>query len=79
MFPLAGYAVLSSAILAWSHGSSEFGATILYAGNLEGGTPTMPLAICLGFEQSLGIVLAPSTVPVFVARRLGTHKEDTRP
>lgn len=86
MFPLAGRAVLSGAILAWTRAIGEFGATILFAGNLEGVTQTMPMAIYLGLERSLGIALALSTVLVFVSfllllvtRRLENHKEDTRP
>lgn len=67
MFPLAGRAVLSGAILAWTRAIGEFGATILFAGNLEGVTQTMPLAIYLGLERSLGIALALSTVLVFVS------------
>lgn len=85
MFPLAGRAVLSGAILAWTRAIGEFGATILFAGNLEGVTQTMPMAIYLGLERSLGIALALSTVLVFVSfllllvtRRLENHKEDTR-
>lgn len=67
MFPLAGRAILSGAILAWTRAIGEFGATILFAGNLEGVTQTMPLAIYLGLERSLSIALALSTVLVFVS------------
>lgn len=82
MFPLAGRAILSGAILAWTRAIGEFGATILFAGNLEGVTQTMPLAIYLGLERSLSIALALSTVLVFVSflllfvtRRLEGHKD----
>lgn len=84
MFPLAGRAVLSGAILAWTRAIGEFGATILFAGNLEGVTQTMPLAIYLGLERSLSIALALSTVLVFVSfllllvtRRLENHKDSS--
>lgn len=84
MFPLAGRAVLSGAILAWTRAIGEFGATILFAGNLEGVTQTMPLAIYLGLERSLNIALALSTVLVFVSfllllltRRLENHEHDS--
>jgi molybdate transport system permease protein len=83
MFPLAGRAILSGAILAWTRAIGEFGATILFAGNLEGVTQTMPLAIYLGLERSLGVALALSTLLVFVSfllllltRRLEDHKDD---
>ena len=84
MFPLAGRAILSGAILAWTRAIGEFGATILFAGNLEGVTQTMPLAIYLGLERSLSIALALSTVLVFVSfllllvtRRLENHKDSS--
>lgn len=67
MFPLAGRALLSGAILTWTRALGEFGATILFAGNLEGVTQTMPMAIYLGFERNLGIALALSVVLVFVS------------
>jgi molybdate transport system permease protein len=83
MFPLAGRALLSGAILTWTRALGEFGATILFAGNLEGITQTMPMAIYLGFERNLGIALALSVVLVIVSvvlltftRRLEKHDSE---
>ena len=83
MFPLAGRALLSGAILTWTRALGEFGATILFAGNLEGITQTMPMAIYLGFERNLGIALALSVVLVAVSivlltftKRLDVHDSD---
>ena len=83
MFPLAGRALLSGAILTWTRALGEFGATILFAGNLEGITQTMPMAIYLGFERNLGIALALSVVLVVVSvfllmitRRLEQPEQD---
>jgi molybdate transport system permease protein len=67
MFPLAGRAMISGAILTWTRALGEFGATILFAGNLEGVTQTMPMAIYLGFESKLGIALALSVMLVVVS------------
>lgn len=67
MFPLAGRALFSGAILTWTRALGEFGATILFAGNLEGVTQTMPMAIYLGFERNLGVALALSVVLVIVS------------
>ncbi len=67
MFPLAGRALISGAILCWTRALGEFGATILFAGNLEGVTQTMPLAIYLGFEKSLGVAVALSVMLVGVS------------
>lgn len=83
MFPLAGRALLSGAILTWTRALGEFGATILFAGNLEGVTQTMPMAIYLGFERDLGVALALSVVLVVVSvvllmfmKRLERHQAD---
>jgi molybdate transport system permease protein len=62
MFPLTGRALISGAILTWTRALGEFGATMLFAGNLEGVTQTMPMAIYLGFERNLGIAIALSAV-----------------
>ncbi len=77
MFPLAGNAVIGGAILCWARALGEFGATILFAGNLEGVTQTMPLAIYIGLERSLGAAIAlsvmlvgVSTVLLLLTRRL---------
>jgi len=82
MLPLAGRALLSGAILTWTRALGEFGATILFAGNLEGVTQTMPMAIYLGFESKLGIALALSVMLVIVSavllgltRKLGKEEE----
>ncbi len=43
--PLAWPGVVSGAILAFARSLGEFGATITFAGNIEGKTQTLPLAI----------------------------------
>lgn len=67
MLPLAGRALVTGAILTWTRALGEFGATILFAGNLEGVTQTMPMAIYLGFERSLGLAMALSAVLILVS------------
>jgi len=67
MFPLAGRAILTGIILAWTRALGEFGATILFAGNLEGKTQTMPLAIYIGFEQNIKIALVLSVMLLAVS------------
>jgi len=67
MFPLAGRALLSGLVLTWTRALGEFGATIMFAGNLEGKTQTMPLAIYLGFERGLGVAVALSVMLVVVS------------
>lgn len=67
MLPMAGRALLTGVILCWTRALGEFGATLLFAGNLEGTTQTMPLAIYVGFEQSLGVAVVLSVVLVIVS------------
>lgn len=56
-FPLAWPALFSGAVMTWARALGEFGATIIFAGNLPGRTQTMPLAIYLGFERDLNLAL----------------------
>jgi molybdate transport system permease protein len=72
MLPLAGRALLTGIILSWTRALGEFGATLLFAGNLEGKTQTMPLAIYIGFEQGLGIALVLSVILLAVSLGLLT-------
>ena len=43
--PLARPGLAAGGVLAWARALGEFGATIMFAGNLAGTTQTMPLAI----------------------------------
>ena len=67
MLPLSARALAAGAILTWTRALGEFGATLLFAGNLEGVTQTMPLAIYLGFERSIGAALALSVLLIAVS------------
>ena len=60
--PLATPAMFSGIGLAWARALSEFGATMMFAGNLSGETQTMPLAIMSAMETSLDGALALSVV-----------------
>ena len=53
--PLAWPALVSGSVLCWTRALSELGATIIFAGNFEGRTQTMPLAIITAFESSAGL------------------------
>jgi molybdate transport system permease protein len=67
MLPLAWRSLLAGTILTWTRALGEFGATIMFAGNLIGKTQTMPLAIYLGLERNLGVALALSVMLVVVS------------
>ena len=55
---MAGPSVATGLALAWTRAISEFGATLMFAGNLTGRTQTMPLAIMTSMESSLSTALA---------------------
>ena len=65
--PLAAPAMLTGVALAWARALSEFGATIMFAGNLTGKTQTMPLAIMTAMETSLDIAVAMSLMLLVLA------------
>jgi molybdate transport system permease protein len=45
-------ALLAGVVLCWARSMGELGATLIFAGNFEGETQTMPLAIISAFEGS---------------------------
>jgi len=54
--PQAWPALLAGTVLCWARSMGELGATLIFAGNLEGKTQTMPLAVISAFEgSSLGV------------------------
>jgi molybdate transport system permease protein len=69
MLPLSGRALAGGLVLCWTRAIGEFGATIMFAGNLPGRTQTMPLAIYLGFED-LPVALALSALLVLASAAL---------
>jgi len=56
-FPLAKKGVLVAFLMAWCRGISEFGATMMFAGNLTGVTQTLPLAIYTALETNFNNAL----------------------
>lgn len=59
--PQARGALLAGVVLCWARALGELGATLIFAGSLEGRTRTMPLAIIDAFERtSLGLAGAVS-------------------
>ena len=74
--PLAMPGLIGGASLAWARALGEFGATLLFAGNLPGVTQTMPLAIYTALEsdvrvaRALSLVLAVLGLALLLALRL---------
>ena len=65
--PLSLPGLTTGAALSWSRALGEFGATLMFAGNLQGRTQTLPLAIYTAMESDLGAAKAMSLVLVVVA------------
>ncbi len=65
--PMATPSLLTGLALAWARALSEFGATIMFAGNLMGETQTMPLAIMTAMETSLESAIALSVILLALA------------
>ena len=65
--PLALGGLGAGAALAFARGIGEFGATIMFAGSLQGRTQTLPLAIYAEFDESFDTALAISALLVVVS------------
>jgi molybdate transport system permease protein len=65
--PLAARGLAAGAAMAWARALGEFGATLMFAGNLSGRTQTLPLAIYTALESDVRAAQALSVVLVLVA------------
>jgi molybdate transport system permease protein len=66
VLPLCWPSVVAGAILCWARGLSELGATLIFAGNFQGRTQTMPLAIIGVFDAGRSIDLAIALAVILV-------------
>ncbi len=55
--PIAWRALIAGMILSWARALGEFGATMLFAGNLQGKTQTMPLLVYSVFERDINAAI----------------------
>lgn len=65
--PMAWRALASGMILSWARALGEFGATILFAGNLEGRTQTMPLLVYSIFERDISAAIWTGLILIVLA------------
>ncbi|MCE2471542.1 MAG: ABC transporter permease [Anaerolineae bacterium] len=65
--PIAWRALISGMILSWARALGEFGATILFAGNLQGKTQTMPLLVYSIFERDIDAAIWTGLVLIVLA------------
>jgi molybdate transport system permease protein len=67
MLPLARGGLGAGAALAFARGLGEFGATIMFAGSLQGVTQTLSLAIYEQFDIDFDVALAISALLIVVS------------
>jgi molybdate transport system permease protein len=66
--PLAAPALAAGLVVTWARALGEFGATIMFAGNIAGRTQTLPLVVYGEFQSSdLEASIAAATVLVLAA------------
>jgi molybdate transport system permease protein len=65
--PHAAPSIIAGAVLCWARALGEFGATVTFAGNLQGRTQTMPLAVFLALESDREAAIALSLVLIVVS------------
>jgi len=79
--PLTAAGLVSGAVMTFGRALGEFGATIMFAGNLPGVTQTMPLAVYVGMEGNftegltISIVLVLISFAIMIAVRLLAARE----
>jgi molybdate transport system permease protein len=65
--PLIAPSLGAGLVLTWARALGEFGATITFAGNLQGRTQTLPLAVFVALESDRATAVALSLVMVLVS------------
>jgi molybdate transport system permease protein len=81
--PAAWPGLLAGVVLCWARALGELGATLIFAGNMQGETQTMPLAVISAFEGSspglpgaiaLSLILLAVALVVLVVFRLVSRR-----
>ena len=67
ILPIAWRALVAGMILSWARALGEFGATILFAGNLQGKTQTMPLLVYSIFERDIDAAIWTGLILIVLA------------
>ena len=65
--PMIGPSLMAGLVLSWARALGEFGATITFAGNLQGRTQTLPLAVFVALESDRDTAITLSLVMVAVS------------
>jgi molybdate transport system permease protein len=56
--PMAGPALAAGLVMTWARSLGEFGATIMFAGNVQGRTQTLPLVVYSEFQAAILVIAA---------------------
>ena len=67
ILPIAINGLVSGAIMAFARSLGEFGATMMFAGNFQGRTQTMPLAIYTAMQGDLDVSLCIAIILVAIS------------
>ena len=65
--PMIAPSLRAGIVLAWARALGEFGATVTFAGNLQGRTQTLPLAVFVSLEANRDAAIAISLLMVVVS------------
>jgi molybdate transport system permease protein len=65
--PMIAPTLATGLLLTWARALGEFGATITFAGNLQGRTQTMPLAVFVALESDRDTAVALSLIMVVIS------------
>jgi molybdate transport system permease protein len=68
--PMVAPSLRAGLVVAWARALGEFGATITFAGSLQGSTRTMPLAVYSALETDLDAAIVLSLLLVAVSASL---------
>ncbi len=65
--PMIAPSLRAGIVLAWARALGEFGATVTFAGNLQGRTQTLPLAVFVSLDADRDAAIAISLLMVVVS------------
>lgn len=65
--PMIAPSLVAGTALTWARALGEFGATLTFAGNLQGRTQTLPLAVFVALESDRDTAIALSLLMVIVS------------
>jgi molybdate transport system permease protein len=65
--PMIAPSLIAGLVLTWARAFGEFGATITFAGNLQGRTQTLPLAVFVALESDRDTAVVLSLMMVVVS------------